>query len=64
MTLGPLMLDVAGHALSAEERVRLSNPLVGGVILFSRNYIRPHQLCGLLPEFLPLINISDPSRPY
>lgn len=38
MTLGPLMLDVEGLALTAADRTRLSNPLVGGVILFSRNF--------------------------
>jgi beta-N-acetylhexosaminidase len=38
MTLGPLMVDVAGLALTDNERVRLRNPLVGGIILFSRNF--------------------------
>ena len=32
------MVDVAGLALTADERVRLRNPLVGGIILFSRNF--------------------------
>jgi beta-N-acetylhexosaminidase len=44
------MLDLRGVTLEQEEREVLSHPLVGGVILFSRNYESPEQLTALINE--------------
>jgi beta-N-acetylhexosaminidase len=44
------MIDIAGKALSDLDRARLSHPLVGGVILFTRNYESPEQLAALCAE--------------
>ena len=47
MGIGPVMLDVAGTVLTSEDKARLLNPKVGGVILFARNYESTRQLTGL-----------------
>ena len=50
MILGPLMIDLQGTSLLPEEKDYLRHPLVGGVILFTRNYASIEQLDELVRE--------------
>ena len=50
MTLGPLMIDVAGLSLSVDEIESLKDSRVGGVILFSRNFEDIEQVTALVAE--------------
>lgn len=43
----PLIIDVAGLSLNAADQQRLAHPLVGGVILFGRNWQDREQLTRL-----------------
>lgn len=45
--LGPVMLDLAGVRLSADDIRRIRHPLTGGVILFARNFEGREQLTAL-----------------
>jgi beta-N-acetylhexosaminidase len=47
MSLGPLMVDVAGTQLTPEDIDVLRHPLIGSVILFTRNYQNPQQITAL-----------------
>jgi beta-N-acetylhexosaminidase len=50
MTLGPVMVDLAGVAIEPAERELLRHHQVGSVILFTRNYENPAQLARLTAE--------------
>jgi len=54
MSLGPVMLDVAGLQLEEEDITRLLHPLVGGVILFARNYESSQQVSALIESIKAL----------
>jgi beta-N-acetylhexosaminidase len=47
VTLGPLMVDVQGVSLSPDDVDVLSHPLVGSVLLYTRNYRNPKQISEL-----------------
>jgi beta-N-acetylhexosaminidase len=46
----PVILDVAGTRLTADDRRRLAHPLTGGAILFGRNWIDRRQVTDLVAE--------------
>lgn len=50
MPLGPVMIDVAGTTLTQQDRQRLLHPLVGGIILFARNFESAQQLRQLTDD--------------
>jgi beta-N-acetylhexosaminidase len=46
----PVVLDIAGLALTADDRRRIAHPLTGGLILFARNWESRRQLTELTAE--------------
>ncbi len=54
MPRGPVMADVNAFALTEEEKRRLCDPAVGGVILFRRNFENVTQLKNLVADIKAL----------
>lgn len=50
----PLVIDIAGSALTRVDRQRLTHPLVGGIILFARNWENRAQLTALCADIRQL----------
>ena len=46
----PLIIDIAGTSLNEVDRQRLKHPLVGGIILFTRNWQNRSQLASLCSD--------------
>ena len=55
--LGPIIISIPGTELSANDHKLLSHPAIGGVILFSENFIDKHQLQRLVRS---IKDIKDP----
>lgn len=53
---GPVVLDVVGKQLNAEDERRIAHPLTGGVILFARNFESRAQLTALTRD---IRNVRD-----
>lgn len=60
MSLGSVMVDIRGIELAPTERERLQHPLVGGVILFSRNYVSVEQVEVLIREIHAVRGADQP----
>jgi len=73
-SIGPVMVDLAGPQIAPEERQRLKHPMVGGLIIFSRNIksvaqlmelnqtirsINPHLILAVDQEGGPVQRITD-----
>ena len=50
----PVVLDIAGPELGADDRRRIQHPLTGGLIHFARNWVSRHQLTALNAEIKSL----------
>jgi beta-N-acetylhexosaminidase len=49
----PLIIDIAGTSLTDADRARLAHPLVGGIILFKRNWEDRARWCSCAPTSRP-----------
>ena len=58
MPLGPLLIGIEGTVLDEATRQRLLSPVVGGVVLFTRNFDSRDQLARLCSE---LHDLRDPA---
>lgn len=48
MPIGPMMINLDGLELTAEEKILLKHPMVGSVIFFAKNFSTPDQLRALI----------------
>ena len=50
MSLGPVMMDLAGTRISKTEKELLLHPQIGGIILFTRNFDSIDQITAVIKE--------------
>ena len=50
MSLGPIMMDLEGTGITPVERELMENPLIGGIILFTRNFESIEQISALIAQ--------------
>jgi len=50
MSLGPVMMDLAGTQISETEKELLLHPQIGGIILFTRNFDSIDQITAVIQE--------------
>ena len=46
--IGPVMIDLEGHDLTALDKEKINHPNTGALILFARNYDNPEQIQALI----------------
>ena len=51
---GAIMADIAAHTLTDDDRQRLLDPAIGGIILFRRNYQNPSLVAELCRQIKAL----------
>ena len=54
----PVVIDIDGLSLDADDRRRLRHPMTGGLILFARNWQDRHQLTELTAEIMRAVACS------
>ena len=55
-TLGPLIVNIDGYKLTAEDIELISHPLIGGIILFENNYKSHQQVIDLIDNIKNIKN--------
>ncbi|WP_446811491.1 beta-N-acetylhexosaminidase [Methylomonas sp. 2BW1-5-20] len=48
--IGPVMIDIEAHSLSALDKEKIAHPNTGALILFARNYDNPRQVADLIKQ--------------